>query len=76
MKKHRFITAILAIILILNYTLISVSAASNSGTCGPNATWSYNEQTRTLTISGFGAIDGYEQLAAINGSLGKTAPAP
>lgn len=76
MNTQRFIKNLLVAALFLSCTLISVSAASNSGTCGPNATWSYNEQTRTLTISGFGAIDGYEQLAAINGSLGKTASAP
>ena len=30
-----------------------------SGTCGPNATWSYNTTTDTLTISGSGVMDDY-----------------
>ncbi|MBR6277436.1 MAG: leucine-rich repeat domain-containing protein [Bacteroidales bacterium] len=33
--------------------------AQNSGTCGENATWTYNSQTQTLTISGTGEMDDY-----------------
>jgi len=33
--------------------------AQNSGTCGENATWTYNSQTQTLTISGTGKMADY-----------------
>jgi len=70
------LAALLTLLLMLNCTLISAFAVSSSGACGPDATWSYDTQTATLTISGSGAIDSYEQLAAINGKLGTTPPAP
>lgn len=75
-RKHRYISNILIFAMIMYCSFIPISATGNSGTCGPNATWSYNEQTGTLTISGSGAIDGYEQLTVINGSLAQTAAAP
>ena len=75
-RKHRYISKILIFAIIMYCSFITISATGNSGTCGPNATWSYNEQTRTLTISGSGAISGYEQLTVINGSLARTAAAP
>ncbi len=34
-------------------------AADTSGSCGKNLTWSFNEETRVLTIEGTGAMDGY-----------------
>lgn len=75
-RKHRYISKILIFAIIMYCSFITISATGNSGTCGPNTTWSYNEQTRTLTISGSGAISGYEQLTVINGSLARTAAAP
>ena len=35
------------------------SAATDSGTCGENVSWSYDTSTYTLTISGTGAMDDY-----------------
>ncbi|MBR3835534.1 MAG: leucine-rich repeat protein [Clostridia bacterium] len=32
---------------------------ANEGSCGENATWTYNEETKTLTINGTGAIADY-----------------
>lgn len=31
-----------------------------TGKCGENVTWSFNEETKTLTLSGTGATDSYE----------------
>ena len=35
------------------------AAAQTSGSCGDNLTWSYNSSTRTLTITGTGAMNSY-----------------
>lgn len=76
MKNHKIIISVLALLLLLNCTFIPASAASNSGACGKNAFWSFDSQTATLTISGTGAIDGYEILIAVNGSYSFTEAAP
>ena len=40
--------------------LIPVSAdTTDTGTCGANVTWSYDNSTSTLTLSGIGATDNY-----------------
>lgn len=36
--------------------------ADDSGTCGENLTWTYEEATKTLTISGDGEMDNYSNL--------------
>ena len=76
MRTHKIIETMLALLFVLNCTLVTASAANDSGTCGPDDVWSINAQTGTLTISGAGAINGYEKLTAVNGSLGQTASAP
>ncbi|MGI6265294.1 MAG: leucine-rich repeat protein, partial [Acutalibacteraceae bacterium] len=40
-------------------TLTPVEGADASGTCGDNLTWNYNSSTKTLTISGTGAMADY-----------------
>jgi hypothetical protein len=35
------------------------ASADESGTCGDNVTWTYNETTHTLTISGSGEMYNY-----------------
>ena len=35
------------------------ASADQSGTCGDNVTWTYNEDTHTLTISGNGEMYNY-----------------
>lgn len=47
-----------------DFTLKASAETVNSGSCGENATWSYNESTKTLTISGSGKMDDYEEYAA------------
>ena len=58
MKK--IVLKVLSCVLVLSLFLcllgISVSAATVNGKCGANANWSYDTATRTLTISGTGAM--------------------
>lgn len=52
----------ISLVLIMTAMLslnLGVASAATSGTCGNNATWSYNEATTTLTISGTGATKDY-----------------
>ncbi len=46
-----------------------VEAATNSGECGDNLIWTYDLTTKTLTISGSGAMHNYQDLV-----IGKTVP--
>lgn len=50
-----FLSVIMAISIIPMSGIIA-SAATDSGTCGENSTWSYDESTYTLTISGTGVM--------------------
>ena len=53
----RWITPIALFILLSVLPLwASATEGSTTGTCGDNATWSYDAQSATLTISGQGAI--------------------
>ena len=36
-----------------------VASADDSGSCGENVTWTFVESTKTLTISGSGEMDNY-----------------
>ncbi|MBE6816534.1 MAG: leucine-rich repeat domain-containing protein [Ruminococcaceae bacterium] len=64
MKKftRRFLAAFFAAVLMVT-TLMSLNIgtafAATSGSCGTNATWSYDTSTKTLTISGTGATKNY-----------------
>ena len=54
------IAILLAILCTLNLTVVSCAEETvTSGTCGANASWSFDEVTGTLTISGEGAIEKY-----------------
>ncbi len=55
MKKfNKILAIILAFLMILSIIPITVSAATYSGTCGDNLTWTYDSSTYILTISGTG----------------------
>ena len=52
---------LLSILLLL---LPLIAWADDSGTCGANLTWTYNETTKTLTISGSGEMENYSLSSA------------
>ncbi len=58
--KKRIISILLAVCLVFGLLPVGVLAASAaSGSCGKNATWSYNAATKTLSISGSGDMTDY-----------------
>lgn len=61
MKKiNKILLIILAILMAISIIPITASAATTTGTCGDNATWTYNTSSYTLTISGTGDMYDYE----------------
>ncbi len=63
MKKLKFLLPIIltltVIMMIFVVSQIPAKAAETSGTCGDNLTWSFDEATGTLTISGTGDMTDY-----------------
>lgn len=58
MKKA--VSAVLSIcILIMSFATSAFAAIDNSGTCGENLTWSYDAETKVLTIEGYGDMTNY-----------------
>ncbi len=53
-KTYKILSIILAILMVVSVFSITASAIVTTGTCGTNATWTYNELTKTLFISGTG----------------------
>ena len=62
--RNKILSLFLSVIMILSLVPLTVSAAETSGTCGDNVTWSYNEETKTLTVSGTGDMKNYSVLQA------------
>ena len=58
MRKRINILGILLVLFLMLSSTCQVHA-EETGNCGDNATWSYNESTKTLTIEGTGAINNY-----------------
>lgn len=58
-KISRILSSILIILLLVSVIPISTYANTVSGTCGENATWKFDENTGTLTISGTGDMAYY-----------------
>ncbi len=49
------------LLMVLSFSVIEIDVfALNSGECGENVMWEYNDSTKTLTISGKGDIKDYD----------------
>ena len=57
--KRRILSALLVLCMVLACLPATAFAAETEGTCGDNLTWTYDETTATLTISGEGAMNNY-----------------
>ena len=58
-KQTRFFSALLALALLLILApqlVLSAAASATTGKCGETLTWSFDEATGTLTVSGSGAM--------------------
>ena len=60
-RTQKFISVILALMMVLSIIPITASAEAISGTYGNNFTWSFDDSTGTLTISGEGAMPDSER---------------
>ena len=58
--KKRIVSIVLACLMVLPLATSQVSAASPSGKCGNNVTWSLDQSTGVLTISGTGDMYNYQ----------------
>lgn len=58
-KTSKILSIILAILMMVSIIPITASAATYSGTCGDNLTWTFDDSTGTLTISGEGDMYDY-----------------
>lgn len=61
MKKH--------LLLLLLTLLAMVARADDSGSCGDNVTWTFNETVQTLTFSGSGEIPGVRKWFKYESSI-------
>ena len=58
--KKRILVMLLAAMLMVSLLPVSALAAdATSGTCGEKVTWSFDEGSGTLTISGTGEMEDY-----------------
>lgn len=61
-KSKKILSVLLALIMIVSIVPLSsiTASAATSGKCGENVTWTYDKETETLTISGFGSMYDYD----------------
>lgn len=60
MKKRIFCFFLAITMMIALLPTMALAETITSGKCGENATWSYDQTTKTLTIAGSGAMDDYD----------------
>ncbi len=59
-KTKRILATIIAFCMICTLIpMVAFADDANSGSCGPDLTWTYNSETKTLTISGTGTMPDY-----------------
>ena len=58
-KVNKILSVILAFLMVVTIIPLTASAATYSGACGDDVTWTYNTSTYILTISGTGAMYDY-----------------
>ena len=66
--KTRILSILLVLVLlctVLLWTTIPASAATTSGSCGDNLTWTFDSASGTLTIKGSGKMDDYDRPGSI-----------
>ncbi len=59
-KANKILSVILALMMVFSIIPITSNAATYSGTCGDDLTWTYDSSTYTLTISGTGDMYDYK----------------
>lgn len=64
MKKCKLLLALSVLTCLLTLMCLSANAATYSGTCGDNLTWSLDTDTGVLEISGTGAMEDYSSSSA------------
>ncbi len=64
-KLLSIVLSVLLVVAMMPLTLIPASAASYSGKCGDNLTWSLDTETGVLTISGTGDMTNYTSTSKI-----------
>lgn len=55
--KRKILSTFLCLCMVLTLLPITASAVEHSGSCGDSATWTYDDDTKILTISGEGTIN-------------------
>ncbi len=66
MKKRIFCFFLAITMMIALLPTMALAETITSGKCGENATWSYDQTTKTLTIAGSGAMDDYKHYMMEN----------
>ena len=66
MKKRIFCFFLALTMMIALLPTMALAETITSGKCGENATWSYDQTTKTLTIAGSGAMDDYKHYMMEN----------
>lgn len=75
--SKRILAALLTALMLLTFSVCFVCfAADESGGCGSGLTWTYSESTRTLTISGTGAMNDFKASTSANNASWASTDAP